>query len=269
MSAGIPRTPRVLAHGGESIYYEVIGPGAGPWVVFCHGAGGNHAVWFQQVVALADRYRVLIWDQRGFGLSTNVTGRAAPATAVTDLAALFDRLGITRAHVVGQSMGGWAAAGFCIARPGVALSITLSDTLAGAPVPAWTDGRLVPRSARPELGDHPALGPALRASHPDRALLYQQLGDWGVPAAERMGALAGLLTTVYGPEQLRSLGASGAPVVFIVGADDEIFPPAVVREAASFVPGSEVVEIPGAGHSPYYETPEAYNAVLERQLAGG
>jgi len=267
--SGIPRRTGAFEHEGESIYFEVVGPEDGAWVVLCHGAGGNHAVWHHQVAALAGRYRVLVWDQRGFGMSTNRTGQASPSMAIADMQALATHLGVERAHVVGQSMGGWAAMGFCLARPGIPRSLTLSDTLAGAPVPAWVEGRLIPRAARPELGDHPALGPRFREADPARALLYQQLGDWGVPAEERMSALSGLLTTTFPVDQLAALGSGPLPVTFVVGSDDEIFPPEVVREAAAFVPGAEVVEIDGAGHSPYFEMPEAYNAVLHRQLARG
>lgn len=268
--AAVPRTTGAVERDGESVYYEVIGAPDGEWLILGHGAGGNHAVWHAQVAAFARTHRVLVWDQRGFGRSTNRTGMASPAVAATDLAALVDHLGVDRAHVVGQSMGGWAAMGFCLARPEVPLSLTLSDTLAGTRVPDWVEGRVRPRTPRPELGDHPALGPKFRESEPERALLYQQLGGWGVPDDQRVGALLGLLTTTFPPEELARFTERArlrAPVLFVVGVDDEIFPPSLVRQAATFVPGAEVVVIEGAGHSPYYETPDRFNAVLHRQVS--
>ena len=60
-------------------------------------------------------YCVVTWDQRGFGLSTNRNGLANPRTATADLLAILDHLGVERAHVVGQSLGGWAALGLAIA----------------------------------------------------------------------------------------------------------------------------------------------------------
>ena len=51
-----------LEHDGETIYYEVTGEGEP--VVLSHGAGGNHAIWFQQVLELARRYKVVTWDQQ-------------------------------------------------------------------------------------------------------------------------------------------------------------------------------------------------------------
>jgi pimeloyl-ACP methyl ester carboxylesterase len=56
----------------------------------------------------------------------------------------------------------------------------------------------------------------------------------------------------------------GVPVLFVVGEFDEITPPEVIAAAAELVPGSEVAVIDGAGHSAYFERPQAWNeAVLD------
>ena len=52
---------------GVDLYYEVHGEGLP--VVLCHGIGGNHASWFQQVGPFAERYRVVVFDHRAFGRS--------------------------------------------------------------------------------------------------------------------------------------------------------------------------------------------------------
>ena len=259
----VPRVTGWLEHAGESIYYEVAGPDGAPWLILCHGAGGNHAVWHQQVAHFGTGHRVVVWDQRGFGRSTNREGAASPQAAAADLAALVGELAIDRAHVVGQSMGGWAAMGFAVAHPDVPASLTLADTLGGIPVAAWAAGRLAPRPVEAVVGDHPALGAAFCLEHPDRALLYQQLGEWGVSASDRAGAVTGLFTTSFSDEELARVRC---PVLFVVGGDDEIFPPAWIAEAAARLPGSSVEEIPGAGHSPYFEVPDLWNAVVGRHL---
>ena len=259
-----PRTTGFLGHDGEGIYHEVAGPADAPWLVLGHGAGGNHAVWYQQVDHFCDRYRVVVWDQRGFGRSTNRAGRASPQAAAADLGALVDHLGILRAHFVGQSMGGWAAVGLAVSRPEVFVSLTLADTLGGIPVADWLAGRLAPRPVEAVVGDHPALGARFSAEHRDRALLYQQLGGGGVPAADRAGAGTGLFTTTFTADELARIRC---PVLFVVGEEDEIFPPAWIREAAGQLPGSAVEVIPGAGHSPYFEAAGRWNEVVGRHLA--
>lgn len=79
-----------VEHDGEQIYFESIGTGEA--VVLSHGSGGTHAVWYQQVVVLAQKYRVVTWDQRGFGRSTDVNKQAGPGPAIEHLKALLDHL---------------------------------------------------------------------------------------------------------------------------------------------------------------------------------
>jgi 3-oxoadipate enol-lactonase len=74
----------IVESGAESIWVEVDGRGDGPAVVLTHGLGGNHASWWQQVPALvAAGYRVVTWDQRGFGRSTRRGGDVGPGPAQT------------------------------------------------------------------------------------------------------------------------------------------------------------------------------------------
>src|SRR5689334_13474729 len=113
------RTPEIftgfVSSDGEEIYYE--STGEGETILFCHGLGGNHANWFQQVPFFAGSYRCITWDQRGFGCSTNRGGEVSPARAVRDLKRLVDEPGLAPFHLIGQSMGGWAAVGFALAYP--------------------------------------------------------------------------------------------------------------------------------------------------------
>jgi pimeloyl-ACP methyl ester carboxylesterase len=106
-SEGYFRTPD-----GEDIWFETAG--SGPPLVLAHGLGGNGIVWFQQVPYFAGHYRVIIWDQRGFGRSSNHTGRAGPRTSIADQLALLDHLGVETAHLVGQSLGGWVVLGAAV-----------------------------------------------------------------------------------------------------------------------------------------------------------
>ena len=128
-----PRATGFVESDGERIYHEVCGEGEP--VVLCHGAGGNHASWYQQVPAFASRYRVITWDQRGFGRSTNRADRSGPRAAVADLRGLLDHLAVDKAHLVGQSMGGWVILGFALAHPERVRSLVFASTTAGIQVP--------------------------------------------------------------------------------------------------------------------------------------
>jgi 3-oxoadipate enol-lactonase len=261
------RTATVTS-GGETIYYEVTGADDAPAVVLTHGAGGSHAAWFQQVPPLADAgYRVVTWDSRGFGRSTFATGVIDMEAAVDDLVAVLDAIGGERVHLVGQSMGGWWATAFALAQPRRLRTLTLSNTVAGL----WTDALfehfanfVAGANAADEsrLGVHNALGPTFAARDPAHAFLYQQLNTFHTPPMAAVGrVLAGARV------EHAALDALGIPILVITGTDDALFPAPLVTDSAARLTNATVVEIGDAGHSPYFERPEEYNAALLRFLA--
>jgi hypothetical protein len=87
---------------GIELYYEV--HGEGPALIFAHGAGGNHLSWWQQVPALAQSYRCVTFDHRGFGLSREQPGGPGARAFVDDLRALLEHLGIERG--IGRAIDG-------------------------------------------------------------------------------------------------------------------------------------------------------------------
>jgi 3-oxoadipate enol-lactonase len=257
-----------VASGGETIYYEVTGADEASAVVLTHGAGGSHAAWFQQVPPLADAgYRVVTWDSRGFGRSTFTTGVIGTDDAVDDLVAVLDAIGGPRVDLVGQSMGGWWATAFALAQPQRVRSLTLSNTVGGL----WTDalaehfanfvaGAAVADESR--LGVHNALGPSFLARDPARAFLYQQLNTFHDPPMAAVGRVLASARIEHA-----ALDALGIPILVITGTDDALFPAQLVTESASRLANARVVEIGDAGHSPYFERPDEYNAVLLGFLA--
>ncbi len=257
MIPGIIRwTTGTCSSGGEDICYEVSGSGPES-VVLGHGLGGNHAVWFQQVPVFAEHFRVVTWDQRGFGKSSNRAGAAGPPTAVADLHALLDHLSIERAHLVGQSMGGWCVVGFVLRSPDRVRSLVVADSTGGI-VNDEIVRALTSAERRPVrdgvLGSHPAVGDGLA---PDKAFLYQQIGSFRGNVADA-DMIAALLSTRYPLEDIAELDV---PALCVVGSADDLIPPAAVREVASLL-GAEFREIADAGHSPYFEQPEAWNNVV-------
>jgi 3-oxoadipate enol-lactonase len=262
----LPRRTGSLARDGDRLYFEVCGEGAVP-LVLCHGAGGNHAVWYQQVARFAAQRAVVTWDHRGFGRSDDHSGRSGPRIAIEDLAALLDHLELDRVDLVGQSMGGWTALGLAVAAPGRVRRLVLADTLGGLSTSRIRhaierQAASGPEPTRPgQLGRHPALDDAFGERNPAGAHLYQMLGGFGEPDLARI--LPALLSHSLPAEAPARLGI---PLLFVVGERDRLFPPALVREAAALVPGSRVVEIAGCGHSPYFEKPEQWNEVVSAFL---
>ena len=267
-SAAIPAGPRgFVESGGEQIYFESWGKGE--TVVLSHGMGGNHAIWYRQVPVLAAHYRVVTWDQRGFGRSTDVTNNLGPEASVADLVQLLDHLGVKSAHVIGQSMGGWPSLSFALAHPDRTRSLVLADTIGGIFTPeirqAFLDyGRLIASSPPPDqlpLGLHPAVGAQLAEEDLAQSFLYGQIGGTASPPSP--AAITELLLAADYTSQLDTLTA---PILFVVGENDPIFPPALIQQAAALVSGGEMAVIGETGHSPYFERPAEWNDVVGQFL---
>lgn len=261
-----PRRTGSIDHDGEQIYWEAAGEGTA--VVLCHGLGGNHASFWQQVPDLAVDHLVVTWDQRGFGNSTRRSGRVGPEPATGDLAAVLDHLGIDGAHVVGQSMGGWVAMGWALAHPDRTLSLVLTDTLAGVTTEAVrraaTEGGTPLTLVSDTLGEHAALGRDFVERNVPGSYLYQLLSSFGDKPPE-LGIFELLGETRY---PLDAVGALQVPTVLVVGEHDPLCPPAAMQLVADLIPGARLEIIPGCGHSPYFEDAPRWNRVVREAIKG-
>jgi 3-oxoadipate enol-lactonase len=252
--------PGRLEHDGESIYFEVSGAGDG--VVLSHGLGGNHASWFQQAGPFSERYRVVTWDQRGFGNSSRRSGAVGPDPAAGDLLALLDHLGIERAHLVGQSMGGWTSMAFALQHRARVRSLVLTDTLAGVSdddIRAAATETFPRALARPEGLDvwHPALGPRFCAERPDLAMLYLAITSFGDKPND--GEMLAMLASTR--HDLKRIETLDIPTLAIAGEDDLLCPSKAVEAMGRYL-GAEFNLIERAGHSPYFETPDVWNPIV-------
>jgi 3-oxoadipate enol-lactonase len=244
--------PKIQVNGIE-LYYEVHGDG--PAVVFAHGAGGNHLSWWQQVPVFTRQYRCITFDHRGFGQSPDIPNGPGSQAFVEDLKQLLDHLKIERASLVAQSMGGRTCLGLTLEYPGRVQALVMADTTGG-----FADARMAQLRTEGEVamtGPNPP--PRTYARHfpqeqPAPAFLYEQIRALNPPRHE---------SPAPGPtaEQLRALQT---PTLLIVGEHDVIAPPAVMKMFQTYIPHARLAEVGGAGHSVYFEKPEAFNrTVLE------
>ncbi len=263
----VRRTGYATASDGARIYYESCG--SGPAIVLVHGLGGNHAVWFQQVADFDVDHTVVTVSQRGFAPSGGDQKHYDVDLLVRDLEAVMQAAGVERAVVVGQSMGGWTALATALEHPERVEALVMADTLGGIhddEIAAHM--REVGRSAAqlraepPPVGVHPALADSFSRDHRALGYLYQTLSSFGSPPPDAIVKQLGATRVL--PATLAKLRV---PTLFVVGSEDDLFPPALVRKAAAYIEGARVSEIAGAGHSPYFEQPEAWNAVVRSFLA--
>ncbi len=262
---------------GAQFYYEEHGQGSP--VVFAHGAGGNHLSWWQQVPAFCRRYRCITFDHRGWGLSLDGQD-AGPAAFVDDLRALLDHLGLERAALVAQSMGGLTCLGFTLAFPDRVGALIMGNTFAGMRREVWLAAGEELRAAaravwdrRRRDGVRRALAPGFARRDRQRAFLYKQIrllneeGPNRLQTEERVLRLRALERAPDTAASRETLAAIRAPVLFIGGEHDEVMPPALMEVACSLIPGAQMVVVPGAGHSVYFEQPETFNRIALEFLA--
>ena len=129
--------PTVALPTEVSLYYEE--RGAGEPVLVIAGTGGDHSLWDATADVLAERYRVITFDNRGTGSSDQPRDPETYTMRVLadDAAALLDAIGIERAHVAGHSLGSTVAQELAINHPQKVASLQLHCTW-GAPTPGST-----------------------------------------------------------------------------------------------------------------------------------
>ncbi len=248
--------PKAPINGIEIDYQEY---GEGPAIVFCHGAGGNLLSWWQQIPYFSENYRCITFSHRGFGHSPDLPDGPGMAAFADDLLGLLDHVDVESAHIVSQSMGGRTALEFAVAYTTRTRSLVLADTTGGIGEPdvekalgEWRERQ----SALRELG-FSGLGEVFKRTKPELTNLYLQIWRTNPPRPRIEGVLTG------GPRG-SDLENLKVPTLFVVGDEDAITPPHVIELASAHIPGSEVLRVPGCGHSVYFEDPAVFNFEVGR-----
>jgi 3-oxoadipate enol-lactonase len=241
--------------GSFKLFYEVHGDG--PAVVFAHGSGGTHLSWWQQVPVLSKQYRCVTIDHRGFGYSKDQPNRPGRQNFVSDLDGLLDRLKVDRVSLVGQSMGGLTVLGFASKHPERVSALIMSDTTGGYTNPEIDRIRAANKNPRS------AFAPGYAQREPAMAFLYREISAL---TTDEEGAAAPPAPS-SAVTDIKPLLVRKIPVLFIVGEQDELIPPAAIEAMHREMPGSELAKVPGAGHSVYFEKPAEYNRLVGDFLA--
>ena len=257
-----PAQEQELRRDGVAIHYEVHGPGdkAVPAVLLSHGYGATCRMWDGQIAALAERYRVILWDMRGHGRSGDPADAALYSQALTvgDMAAVLDACGEERAVIGGLSLGGVMSLALHLAYPERVRALMLFDTGPGFRNPEarqrW-NAQAEARAHRLEEQGLAALGGGTEA----------RLGTHR-SARGLAGAARGMLAQ-EGSALIDSLPTIAVPTLVLVGSEDTNFLGAADYMAGK-IAGAKKVVIPGAGHAANLDRPDAFNAAVLDFLAG-
>ncbi|WP_175775340.1 alpha/beta fold hydrolase [Burkholderia anthina] len=257
---------------GVNLFYEVTGQG--PAIVFLHEFAGDHRNWAPQVHALSQRFRCITFNARGYPPSDvpDDIESYSHLHAVADIANVLKAAGVSNAHVVGLSMGGYAALCFAIAHPDMTRSIVVAAAGHGSDAPEPFRAASEALSTR-ILAQGLEVGAADYLNGPIRRKLKEK-DPRGFDAFLRQfaqhSAIGTALTakgcqmrrpTLYALEMpLRELNV---PALIVAGDDDEpcLAPSLFLKRT---IPNARLWVLPNTSHAINLEEPDAFNrAVLD------
>ena len=255
--------------GGVRLYYEEAGEGSP--IVFVHEFGGSYKSWEPQLRAFARRHRCITFSARGYPPSDvpeNVEAYSQ-ALAVEDIAAVMDAAGVERAHVVGLSMGGFAALHFGLDLPGRARSLVVAGAGYGAEkaYEAYFRGVSLEVAKQFELQGSEqfaktySLGASRVQFQNKDPRGWREFADLlgqhsSVGAANTMRGVQARRPSIYDLED--RLRAMPAPVLVVVGdEDDHCLQPGIFMKKT--IPACGLLVLPKTGHTLNLEEPEHFN----------
>jgi len=236
---------------GIRIYYERAG--AGTPVLFITGLGGDHQPWAPLAGQLKDQYECITFDNRGIGQSSRPASGYTMSDLTRDTIGLLEALSISRAHIVGMSMGGLVAQNIALQQPERVLGLVLLGSFAAG------DARL----------NHVLASRKSMMKRMTRYEYFWAIAAWmfGLKSLERPAFIDGFAKMAASnphPQSLRAfsqlvdgiaefdnrahLKEIRKPTLVMVGEQDILTPPRLSRALAEGIPGAELEIVPGVGH---------------------
>jgi pimeloyl-ACP methyl ester carboxylesterase len=252
---------------GQRIYFEDTG-GSGAPVVLAHGFLMDHEMFAPQVAALAPEFRVIAWDERGFGLTEFDSKPFTYWDSASDCIALLDHLGVERAVVGGMSQGGFLSLRAGLTAPERVHALVLLDTAAdvdSAEKLAANQGML---DAWAQVGPIDQLAEAVATIIiNDPVENARWIAKWRLRPKEFLTEPGRCL---MGRDDISSrLGEITCPAIVIHGEEDTgLTIDRAEAMAAALVGCSGVVRIPGAAHAANLTHPDLVNPPLLEFLRG-
>jgi len=239
--------------------------GKGTPLVLLHGYPLDRSIWNETAPFLEDEFDLILPDLRGFGESTTVEMPYTMDSLAADIAGLLNHLGIEKAAIAGHSMGGYVALTFARLYPERLLGLGLISTQLAADPPDRKEGRYATAAQVAEKGVivvAEAMTPKLSADERVQSMVRSLME--GQSSAGVIGALKAIAERLDSGDLLKNFKF---PVLVLHGDADALIPVERAREVKAALPGAELIELPGVGHMPMLEAPEA-TAVALRKLAG-
>jgi pimeloyl-ACP methyl ester carboxylesterase len=269
--SGAPESKQVEIF-GQKIHYLESGAATNPAVILLHGLGGDVSNWAMTIPALSGKYHVYAPDQIGFGKSDKPLANYRVAMLVEFLDVFCRKLGVQKATLVGNSLGGWTAAAFALAHPEKVDKIVLVDA-AGYSSKRWGG----PEMTKEALA---ALNPSTTEDFKrllslilyNKAMLTDQFLETALTNKLKRGdgyTINSFIESIVRGEDFLDgrTKAIKTPTLVVWGKDDGLTPLGLGKAFTEDIPGAQLVVIDNCGHVPQMEKPAEFNSALLKFLA--
>jgi pimeloyl-ACP methyl ester carboxylesterase len=253
---------------GQSIHYFDMG--SGPVVVLLHGLGSRKEDWLSVLEPMAQKYRLLVPDQIGFGKSDKPLLDYSIQTYVDFLNEFLRQLKVEKASLVGESLGGWIAA------------LYVSEISGGAHLIPVEKLVLVDAAGLKQEAPIPNLNPSsLQGMRTMMEAVFYDTSWMNDDAlrkifTDKLAAKDGytvrslLASAALGSERLDDrLGSIKVPTLVVWGKQDKLLPIASGEKYAAEIAGAKLVSFDKCGHVPAIEKTEEFLAAVTGFLGGG
>jgi len=258
---------------GVNLYYEETGSGVP--IVFVHEFAGDYRTWEPQVRHFSRRYRCITYNARGYPPSDVPADveRYSQQRARDDVRSVLDALGIQRAHILGNSMGGFASLHFGIAHSDRALSCVVAGCGYGAHPAQYAQFQAQSRALAKTMIEEGMAKVAATYGHGPARLQLQAKDPRAFAEFIRNfseHSAQGSANTMLGYQARRpslydltaEMARIEAPVLIVAGdEDDPTLEPSLLMKRA--IPGAALAVLPASGHMTNLEEPALFNRLLE------
>jgi len=269
--------PYATAHDGVKLYYEETGAGAP--VIFVHEFAGDLRRWEAQLRHFGQRYHAIAYNARGYPPSDapEEVGKYSQDRAADDIAAVLDHLQLSRAHIVGLSMGGFATLHFGFRHAPRARSLTVAGCGYGANPAKREDFRaevaasaaLLLEQGTEKFAERYAYGPTrvqLENKSPRAfADFKRQLAEHSdIGSANTLLGVLRERPSLYDlKDQMKALNV---PTLILAGDEDWpcLLPGILMKE---IIPSAALAVMPNCGHAINIEDPDAFNRIVGNFLS--
>lgn len=263
-------------HGDRVAYHDV---GDGPALLLIHGMAGSSSTWRELIPRLSRHYRVIAPDLLGHGESDKPRGDYSLGAFAVFLRDVLDQLGVARATIIGQSLGGGIAMQFAYQHRDYCERVVLIGSGGLGPELSWTLRVLSAPGAelvlpvvtpQPVLDAGKTLGNWLTSAgirSPRAAEMWSAYTSLSDPRT-RHAFLRTLRSVVdYRGQAVSALNrlhlSAELPTLLIWGEADSIIPVSHGYAAHEALPGSRLEILPGVGHFPHVESPDEVVTILD------